>query len=66
MIAGWRPMIPASGFAVDPSAFMRRSKSIETLLPILYLGIFTGDFFEALAALLGEDRQGFRRPLSAA
>src|SRR5206468_4475093 len=35
--------------------YMRRSKSIETLLPILYLkGISTGDFSEALAALLGE------------
>ena len=34
--------------------YMRRSKSIETLLPILYLkGISTGDFSEALAALLG-------------
>ena len=33
--------------------YMRRSKSIETLLPILYLkGISTGDFSEALAALL--------------
>jgi hypothetical protein len=31
---------------------MRRSKSIETLLPILYLkGISTGDFSEALAAI---------------
>lgn len=35
---------------------MRRSKSIETLLPILYLkGISTGDFFEALAGPLGKD-----------
>ena len=39
--------------------YMRRSKSIETLLPILYLkGISTGDFSEALAALLGEDAAG--------
>lgn len=39
--------------------YMRRSKSIETLLPILYLkGISTGDFFEALAALLGKDAAG--------
>jgi len=38
---------------------MRRSKSIETLLPILYLkGISTGDFSEALAALLGKDAAG--------
>jgi putative transposase len=36
-------------------SYMRRSKSIETLLPILYLkGISTGDFSEALAALLGQ------------
>jgi putative transposase len=36
--------------------YMRRSKSIETLLPIFYLkGISTGDFSEALAALLGKD-----------
>ena len=39
--------------------YMRRSKSIETLLPILYLkGISTGDFSEALAALLGRDAPG--------
>jgi putative transposase len=39
--------------------YMRRSKSIETLLPILYLkGISTGDFSGALAALLGKDAPG--------
>jgi putative transposase len=39
--------------------YMRRSKSIETLLPILYLkGLSTGDFSEALAALLGKDAAG--------
>ena len=39
--------------------YMRRSESIETLLPILYLkGISTGDFSEALAALLGKDAAG--------
>jgi transposase-like protein len=39
--------------------YMRRSRSIETLLPILYLkGISTGDFSEALAALLGKDASG--------
>ena len=32
---------------------MRRSKSIEALLPILYLKGSSGDFSEALAALLG-------------
>jgi putative transposase len=39
--------------------YMRRSRSIEMLLPILYLkGISTGDFTEALAALLGKDAPG--------
>jgi putative transposase len=39
--------------------YARRSKSIETLLPILYLkGISTGDFGEALSALLGPDAPG--------
>jgi transposase-like protein len=34
----------------------RRTKSLDTLLPILYLrGISTGDFQEALTALLGKD-----------
>lgn len=34
----------------------RRSRSLDALLPILYLrGISTGDFQEALAALLGKD-----------
>src|SRR5258708_38107134 len=39
--------------------YMRRSKSIETLLPILYLtGISTADFSEAAAPLLGKDASG--------
>ena len=34
----------------------RRTKSLDTLLPVLYLrGISTGDFKEALAALLGQN-----------
>ena len=34
----------------------RRSKSLDALLPVLYLrGISTGDFQEALSALLGPD-----------
>ena len=54
-----------SGLRCRLSAHMRRSKSIETLLPILYLkGILTGDFSEALAALLGQDARGYRQPLS--
>ena len=34
----------------------RRTKSLDALLPILYLrGLSTGDFQEALSALLGRD-----------
>jgi transposase-like protein len=39
--------------------YARRSKSLEVLLPILYLkGISTGDFEEALSALLVKDAPG--------
>ena len=39
--------------------YARRSKSLEVLIPMLYLkGISTGDFEEALAALLGKDAGG--------
>ncbi len=39
--------------------YLRRAKSIEELLPWLYLkGISTGDFSEALAALLGPEAPG--------
>jgi len=39
--------------------YLRRAKSVEELLPWLYLkGISTGDFGEALAALLGPDAPG--------
>ena len=39
--------------------YARRSKSLEVLIPILYLkGISTGDFEEALAALVGTDAPG--------
>ena len=39
--------------------YARRSKSLEVLIPILYLkGISTGEFEEALAALLGKDAGG--------
>jgi putative transposase len=39
--------------------YVRRSRSLEVLIPILYLkGISTGDFEEALAALLGKDAPG--------
>ena len=39
--------------------YARRSKSLEVLIPILYLkGVSTGDFAEALVALLGKDAGG--------
>ena len=39
--------------------YLRKTKSIETFLPWLYLkGISTGDFTDALAALLGKDAPG--------
>lgn len=39
--------------------YLRRTKSIEELIPWLYLkGISTGDFHEALAALLGDGAKG--------
>ena len=39
--------------------YARRSQSLEVLIPILYLkGISTGDFEEALAALVGKDAPG--------
>lgn len=39
--------------------YMRRSKSLEALLPWLYLkGVSTGDFSEALQALLGPEAPG--------
>ncbi len=39
--------------------YLRRTKALEELIPWLYLkGISTGDFTEALAALLGPDAPG--------
>jgi transposase-like protein len=39
--------------------YLRKTKSLEELLPWLYLkGVSTGDFSEALAALLGPDAPG--------
>ena len=39
--------------------YLKRTKRVETLLPVLYLkGISTGDFQEALGALLGEEARG--------
>jgi putative transposase len=39
--------------------YARRTKSLEVLIPVLYLkGVSTGDFAEALTALLGKDAGG--------
>ena len=39
--------------------FMRRTPSVDTLIPVLYLkGISTGDFSQALSAILGENASG--------
>ena len=39
--------------------YLRRTKSLEDLIPWLYLkGVSTGGFSEALAALLGKDAPG--------
>jgi transposase-like protein len=39
--------------------FMRRTKSVDALIPILYLkGISTGDFSEALESILGKNASG--------
>ena len=39
--------------------FMRRTPSVDALIPVLYLkGISTGDFTEALEAILGEKASG--------
>lgn len=41
--------------------YMRKSPSIEEMIPVLYLlGVSTGDFSEALEAVVGEQAKGFR------
>jgi len=65
------PRVRDRGAETDPGAekirftssllppYLRRARSVEELLPWLYLkGISTGDFGEALAALLGPDAGG--------
>ena len=50
------PSEPLAAIGSKPGANARRSKSLDALLPVLYLrGISTGDFQEALSALLGQD-----------
>ena len=40
--------------------YMRKSPSLEEMIPVLYLlGVSTGDFSEALEALVGEQAKGF-------
>jgi putative transposase len=46
------------GSAIQPP-YLRKTKSVEELIPWLYLkGLSSGDFSEALAALLGPDAKG--------
>ena len=56
------PMMPARPLhAREPALYAQRSRSLEGLLPILCLkGISTGNFEEALAALLGKDAPACR------
>ena len=50
------PSEPSAAIGSKPGANARRSKSLDALLPVLYLrGISTGDFQEALSAILGPD-----------
>jgi len=43
--------------------YMRKTRSVEALIPWLYLkGISSGDFTDALAALLGPDAPGLSQP----
>ena len=51
------PAVPFSSQLLPP--YLKRTKSIEELVPWLYLrGISTGDFPQALQSLLGEDAKG--------
>jgi transposase-like protein len=56
------PVVPGGRIRFTSSIlppYLRRSRSVEELLPWLYLkGISTGDFSQALAALLGPDAPG--------
>ena len=55
--AGDAPKVPFSSQLLP--AYLKRTKSIEELIPWLYLrGISTGDFPQALQALLGEGAKG--------
>ena len=61
-------VLPRHGEARFTSAlippYLRRTQYVEELLPVLYLkGISTGDFTEALQAILGRDVIGYTAPL---
>ena len=44
--------------------YLRKTKSLEELIPWLYLkGISTGDFSEALSAIIGKETGGFSQPV---
>src|SRR5436305_3496930 len=57
-----RDRAASAGERINPAIlppYARRTKSLEVLIPILYLkGISTGDFAEALSALVGKDAPG--------
>jgi putative transposase len=45
-------------------SYLRKTKSLEDLIPWLYLkGISAGDMAEALEALIGKDAKGFSQPV---
>jgi putative transposase len=53
--------IPYSSTILPP--YLRKTRSMEQLLPWLYLkGVSTGDFGDALAALVGKDAPGLSAP----
>jgi hypothetical protein len=56
----WRPAAERETFASSILLrYLRRTRALEELLPWLYLkGVSTGDFSEALAALLGPEAPG--------
>jgi transposase-like protein len=44
--------------------YLRKTKSLEELIPWLYLkGVSAGDFGDALSALVGKDAKGFSQPV---
>jgi len=61
-IAGLRAPGNAFAIVVDSAEMARRTKSLDVLLPALYLrGISTGDFQEVLTPCSARTRQSFAR-----